>query len=156
MIRRPPRSTLFPYTTLFRSVHIDSGALGILEAEHGRCRAGIDEEPHWGPVHFGIDVKVPIRAAPDYELLLAILVDDSHNTAGVEFAQDRRSKAQERRAIGVNDDDRQEDDGPDSQVAGRLREAPAAPAESCDYGEEHAKIDQAEKRILVQPEHEFC
>src|SRR5688572_32510181 len=25
MIRRPPRSTLFPYTTLFRSVHIDDG-----------------------------------------------------------------------------------------------------------------------------------
>src|SRR2546430_8170323 len=23
MIRRPPRSTLFPYTTLFRSLHID-------------------------------------------------------------------------------------------------------------------------------------
>src|SRR3989442_7307693 len=23
MIRRPPRSTLFPYTTLFRSVHVD-------------------------------------------------------------------------------------------------------------------------------------
>src|SRR5258708_8729703 len=23
MIRRPPRSTLFPYTTLFRSIHID-------------------------------------------------------------------------------------------------------------------------------------
>src|SRR2546430_7751186 len=26
MIRRPPRSTLFPYTTLFRSVHVSSGA----------------------------------------------------------------------------------------------------------------------------------
>src|ERR1039457_142425 len=26
MIRRPPRSTLFPYTTLFRSVHL--GAIG--------------------------------------------------------------------------------------------------------------------------------
>src|SRR3712207_8374451 len=25
MIRRPPRSTLFPYTTLFRSVHAESG-----------------------------------------------------------------------------------------------------------------------------------
>src|SRR2546426_4664197 len=25
MIRRPPRSTLFPYTTLFRSVHHDVG-----------------------------------------------------------------------------------------------------------------------------------
>src|ERR1019366_10037068 len=29
MIRRPPRSTLFPYTTLFRSVH-----------PHGRVRSG--------------------------------------------------------------------------------------------------------------------
>src|SRR5436190_17113185 len=26
MIRRPPRSTLFPYTTLFRSRHVDGGA----------------------------------------------------------------------------------------------------------------------------------
>src|SRR3712207_8179437 len=33
MIRRPPRSTLFPYTTLFRSVHqhlhVDDAALGF-------------------------------------------------------------------------------------------------------------------------------
>src|SRR2546422_4462981 len=29
MIRRPPRSTLFPYTTLFRSVHaVDPGLVG--------------------------------------------------------------------------------------------------------------------------------
>src|SRR3712207_8230889 len=27
MIRRPPRSTLFPYTTLFRSVHLSSDLL---------------------------------------------------------------------------------------------------------------------------------
>src|SRR2546430_12141800 len=26
MIRRPPRSTLFPYTTLFRSARVDGGA----------------------------------------------------------------------------------------------------------------------------------
>src|SRR2546427_11593353 len=26
MIRRPPRSTLFPYTTLFRSTFVDAGA----------------------------------------------------------------------------------------------------------------------------------
>src|SRR5258707_9863560 len=26
MIRRPPRSTLFPYTTLFRSLHVDRSA----------------------------------------------------------------------------------------------------------------------------------
>src|SRR2546422_4609178 len=29
MIRRPPRSTLFPYTTLFRSVLADTGEEGI-------------------------------------------------------------------------------------------------------------------------------
>src|SRR5687768_17915649 len=28
MIRRPPRSTLFPYTTLFRSVGVDVGVVG--------------------------------------------------------------------------------------------------------------------------------
>src|SRR5260370_19742926 len=33
MIRRPPRSTLFPYTTLFRSVHPDAE-----ELVHGRAR----------------------------------------------------------------------------------------------------------------------
>src|SRR3712207_7840390 len=29
MIRRPPRSTLFPYTTLFRSAHGEGGADGL-------------------------------------------------------------------------------------------------------------------------------
>src|SRR3989475_6882984 len=30
MIRRPPRSTLFPYTTLFRSIAPDDGWLDVL------------------------------------------------------------------------------------------------------------------------------
>src|SRR2546430_10142625 len=42
MIRRPPRSTLFPYTTLFRSVeaeHADpGGAVRLLDAAAGRQR----------------------------------------------------------------------------------------------------------------------
>src|SRR3712207_7635656 len=45
MIRRPPRSTLFPYTTLFRS----SGCRRLMAhdvacafARHGRAGAGID------------------------------------------------------------------------------------------------------------------
>src|SRR3712207_9460159 len=29
MIRRPPRSTLFPYTTLFRSAHGEDGLIGL-------------------------------------------------------------------------------------------------------------------------------
>src|SRR3712207_8629002 len=51
MIRRPPRSTLFPYTTLFRSRDGDGVPLGhvlggvdehVLEDLHGRLRR---EEP---------------------------------------------------------------------------------------------------------------
>src|SRR2546426_4692227 len=34
MIRRPPRSTLFPYTTLFRSLRRDSDAAAVQRA-HG-------------------------------------------------------------------------------------------------------------------------
>src|SRR2546429_5998902 len=71
MIRRPPRSTLFPYTTLFRSAlararradhghglagrngeaHVlENGPLGVigkvhmLEAQLGRCAVGRSEE----------------------------------------------------------------------------------------------------------------
>src|SRR5256885_9912543 len=29
MIRRPPRSTLFPYTTLFRSLHVDDERIDL-------------------------------------------------------------------------------------------------------------------------------
>src|SRR5256885_12214879 len=32
MIRRPPRSTLFPYTTLFRSALLDAGPIQHLDA----------------------------------------------------------------------------------------------------------------------------
>src|SRR2546427_13219834 len=35
MIRRPPRSTLFPYTTLFRSVLVLRGAIPATGVEHG-------------------------------------------------------------------------------------------------------------------------
>src|SRR3712207_8572858 len=56
MIRRPPRSTLFPYTTLFRSV---SGAIAAAEVEvHVRHLAGKRHEQaaepgraHHRPVH---------------------------------------------------------------------------------------------------------
>src|SRR2546426_8518128 len=50
MIRRPPRSTLFPYTTLFRSVPRDGGvgpaAAGGPPVGPARARAGRD--PHHG------------------------------------------------------------------------------------------------------------
>src|SRR3712207_8144083 len=36
MIRRPPRSTLFPYTTLFRSVHVHDEHLALVRDPHLR------------------------------------------------------------------------------------------------------------------------
>src|SRR3712207_7031487 len=46
MIRRPPRSTLFPYTTLFRSPHREpaSGAGGPSSGDGGPCR-GLGARP---------------------------------------------------------------------------------------------------------------
>src|SRR5687767_15573130 len=47
MLLRPPRSTLFPYTTLFRSVAVgigDDRGLAILRDEHGPAR---DRERRW-------------------------------------------------------------------------------------------------------------
>src|SRR5256885_2455314 len=46
MIRRPPRSTLFPYTTLFRS--LDPGARGAVEGFDGlrvHQRIHLDDDP---------------------------------------------------------------------------------------------------------------
>src|SRR5438105_12344162 len=39
MIRRPPRSTLFPYTTLFRSLLSDAGTSGSIAS--ARASAGV-------------------------------------------------------------------------------------------------------------------
>src|SRR3989449_6038431 len=49
MIRRPPRSTLFPYTTLFRSsivvVIAERGRGGAIAQHDARARRGFDEPP---------------------------------------------------------------------------------------------------------------
>src|SRR3712207_8947437 len=42
MIRRPPRSTLFPYTTLFRSLLGRAAALAAAGAGLGSLGAGLD------------------------------------------------------------------------------------------------------------------
>src|SRR3712207_7856567 len=45
MIRRPPRSTLFPYTTLFRS-HDELGAAEIDPREIGVVHQGVEQRAH--------------------------------------------------------------------------------------------------------------
>ena len=41
MIRRPPRSTLFPYTTLFRSLTDHGNTFGLLEFYQKALKAGV-------------------------------------------------------------------------------------------------------------------
>src|SRR5256884_6356574 len=51
MIRRPPRSTLFPYTTLFRSFAPASGWVGVPTGDGGGCKgrepAPVGERRGW-------------------------------------------------------------------------------------------------------------
>src|SRR3712207_8378636 len=56
MIRRPPRSTLFPYTTLFRSrveVRIVDLALGAVGARHEVHADALGNEPRDGAAGAG-------------------------------------------------------------------------------------------------------
>src|SRR3712207_7712122 len=67
MIRRPPRSTLFPYTTLFRSPRLDVAAAGrpLLPRHRGdRRRAGhaaVDGPGDRGVVVLRGELRVPPR-----------------------------------------------------------------------------------------------
>src|SRR5258707_10415755 len=59
MIRRPPRSTLFPYTTLFRSAHVvgevdEAGAVGARarpDRPGGACGVGVLPVAHRSEEH---------------------------------------------------------------------------------------------------------
>src|SRR3990170_6171191 len=46
MIRRPPRSTLFPYTTLFRSMRRSSASLGRMAMRFSCCDSQPRSEEH--------------------------------------------------------------------------------------------------------------
>src|SRR2546422_5866420 len=71
MIRRPPRSTLFPYTTLFRSGEPNGGRHDVEVAEDPlRLAAGrelelVDEKGRRGAEAHHIHQAVELRAEPD-------------------------------------------------------------------------------------------
>src|SRR5256885_4842721 len=61
MIRRPPRSTLFPYTTLFRSVYaITSFIFGMDNDTPGVADRTLNEIRTWPPglPIFGLQVRI--------------------------------------------------------------------------------------------------
>src|SRR3712207_6988560 len=78
MIRRPPRSTLFPYTTLFRS--------GVLDAvDGGRDPAGVEAFGDRDELDHGVaDVAVPVRVE-------AVRLDHEGARADQQVAEDRKS-----------------------------------------------------------------
>src|SRR5256885_13004757 len=68
MIRRPPRSTLFPYTTLFRSVHAVNEGVGQSQVVHMRVRA------HGGLEHLEV-LGVLAHALADLAALVVEVAD---------------------------------------------------------------------------------
>src|SRR5258707_2853276 len=54
MIRRPPRSTLFPYTTLFRSLNLGNNAIKF--TSQGSIRVDVAESEGAGPPMVAIQV----------------------------------------------------------------------------------------------------
>src|SRR2546430_11617033 len=89
MIRRPPRSTLFPYTTLFRSLFLvaalvvaadKAGAslLGVFFYQERRValRAGLRH----GPVPEGEVALGVVRAGVERAALLAALRSEEHTS----------------------------------------------------------------------------
>src|SRR3989442_11810719 len=64
MIRRPPRSTLFPYTTLFRSGHQRiSRQRGVQRPQHRVGREHLAEQPHsTRPAAPGLEKPSPVHS----------------------------------------------------------------------------------------------
>src|SRR3712207_7773874 len=67
MIRRPPRSTLFPYTTLFRSGVAEAGALEHLQREQRALHArGGDVDPQQVEHERAVEAQQLVDRHPDH------------------------------------------------------------------------------------------
>src|SRR5256885_5999495 len=63
MIRRPPRSTLFPYTTLFRSVRVAANARPHLHGRRRRQSGHPGRHTRGRRAHVWPDISSPHRQA---------------------------------------------------------------------------------------------
>src|SRR3712207_7599715 len=85
MIRRPPRSTLFPYTTLFRSDRVDGQAVALRGCDQHSAAGGPVELGHHEAGHSG-------DLAEDLDLAERVLagggVEHEHDVVG---RRDRKS-----------------------------------------------------------------
>src|SRR3712207_8343970 len=91
MIRRPPRSTLFPYTTLFRSLVLLTGGepvLGLHALERG-LQLRVDEED-------------PRAAVPDDVADLVRLQPEVHRDDDPPGRRQRQQALQDRKSTRLN------------------------------------------------------
>src|SRR5216684_8493573 len=90
MIRRPPRSTLFPYTTLFRSlvIHRDPDVAGV--HRQPRFRARRPDLMEWHDEMIGADVHVRIAERPDAGIKIAVIGDVDDEVG--RLAADKRAR----------------------------------------------------------------
>src|SRR6266849_7753360 len=91
MIRRPPRSTLFPYTTLFRSAQETLTALGLTDLPLVAIAKGPDRDA--GRETFFVPGRAPFKLKPRDPVLYFVerLRDEAHRFAvGSHRARRRR------------------------------------------------------------------
>src|SRR5260221_2152240 len=99
MIRRPPRSTLFPYTTLFRSHLRIVGHVGEDAQLHLRVVGGDEDEPRLGD-EGGADPAARLRRSEEHtselqshsDLVCRLLLEKKKCiTSSDDWLPDRRS-----------------------------------------------------------------
>src|SRR5256885_12539545 len=67
MIRRPPRSTLFPYTTLFRSLPLSSETAPRTSRLPPPCRRSTGRAAAWSTRLYKVDAVLAGRVVPRSE-----------------------------------------------------------------------------------------
>src|SRR3712207_8748103 len=85
MIRRPPRSTLFPYTTLFRSVlAAEVVHRGLAETQQRLVDALPDDRQHVGHAALAVGPHAPQVGAADHQDRKSTRLNSSH--ANISYA----------------------------------------------------------------------
>src|SRR5687767_15409983 len=88
MIRRPPRSTLFPYTTLFRSMQVDVPEADLVV---GLRRAVLEVDPHRSEEH--------TSELQSLAYLVCRLLLEKKNSASPSFLRIRRCRLRRYRFV---------------------------------------------------------
>src|SRR3712207_8148200 len=86
MIRRPPRSTLFPYTTLFRSIELARGDAGDARAL-ARALSGMDALVHVAGIEHAPQVVEAARRARVGRLVVVGTTRSEEHTSELQSRQ---------------------------------------------------------------------